>query len=65
MCVHSTHCRKDHGCKYNEDSTCPVALGRIKQEYECEYCAEDRMLSKQYRSRVDKQEEIVEIPDEE
>lgn len=38
--VHETHCCFEHGCKYgNED--CPVAIGLIKQEYDCEFCGEE------------------------
>ena len=38
MCVHTSHCCKDHGCKYG-DSDCPVETGRLKQEYPCEMCS--------------------------
>lgn len=35
--VHRTHCCFKHGCKYG-DNDCPVVLGIIKQDYECEIC---------------------------
>ena len=34
--VHQTHCCEKHGCKYGDDSNCPVVLGLIKQDYECQ-----------------------------
>jgi len=38
--VHQTHCCKKHGCKKHgckySDEDCPVVLGSIKQDYECE-----------------------------
>lgn len=39
--VHTEHCCIVHGCKYGEDSTCPVTNGRKKQSYTCENCHED------------------------
>lgn len=36
--VHTSHCCKDHGCKYGDDA-CPVVTGRLKQEYPCEDCS--------------------------
>ena len=35
--VHVTHCCKRHGCKYG-DKDCPVANGRLEQQYPCESC---------------------------
>lgn len=35
--VHITHCCIKHGCKYN-DPGCPIVLGLVKQEYQCEDC---------------------------
>lgn len=34
--VHETHCCSKHGCKYGQDNDCPVALGLIKQKYDCQ-----------------------------
>lgn len=36
-CVHTEHCCRVHGCKYN-DELCPVWLGRKVQSYPCEAC---------------------------
>jgi hypothetical protein len=38
--VHITHCCSKHGCKYG-NSKCPVATGKVEQEYPCEYCRDD------------------------
>jgi len=35
--VHTEHCCKDHGCKYN-DNDCPIVNGVQKQSYPCEEC---------------------------
>lgn len=35
--VHTEHCCKKHGCKYN-DRTCPVETGAKLQSYPCEDC---------------------------
>ena len=40
-CVHTEHCCKKHGCKYN-DYNCPVAFGDKPQSFPCEWCLEDR-----------------------
>ena len=40
MSVHGSHCCRWHGCKYG-DENCPVANGKEKQLYLCEYCYED------------------------
>lgn len=37
--VHVAHCCILHGCKYGDDD-CPVALGKMKQEFPCESCRE-------------------------
>lgn len=39
--VHTSHCCFEHGCKYG-DPECPVELGIVDQEYECEQCRDDR-----------------------
>lgn len=36
-CVHTEHCCKIHGCKYNKDD-CPVVLGLKPQSCNCETC---------------------------
>ncbi|AEC53096.1 hypothetical protein SCRM01_150c [Synechococcus phage S-CRM01] len=41
--VHATHCCKRCGCKYYDDD-CPVVLGIVEAEYECEDC-ESRLNS--------------------
>lgn len=38
---HVTHCCVDHGCKYGDDKTCPVANGEKRQDYLCPYCSLD------------------------
>lgn len=38
--VHATHCCLRHGCKYG-NADCPVKAGQVKQEYPCEFCADD------------------------
>ena len=35
--VHTRHCCKYHGCKYN-DLDCTVTTGKEPQEYDCETC---------------------------
>jgi len=39
--VHRTHCCSIHGCKYGNNSNCPVYLGIIKQDYPCEECNDE------------------------
>jgi hypothetical protein len=39
--VHKTHCCLSHGCKYG-DENCPVELGHVVQDYECESCSYER-----------------------
>lgn len=39
ICVHATHCCKRCGCKYG-DFHCPVELGTVEPEFECEFCEE-------------------------
>lgn len=41
--VHTSHCCKQHGCKYG-DEDCPVAFGEHKQEYPCETCWMETMI---------------------
>ena len=41
--VHVTHCCKRCGCKYGDDD-CPVELGKVEAEFECEFC-ESRLNS--------------------
>lgn len=36
--VHTEHCCIEHGCKYGENSYCPVVNGFQKQSYPCEQC---------------------------
>lgn len=38
--VHVCHCCNRHGCKYG-DEDCPVALGKLAQDYPCEFCYVD------------------------
>ena len=40
--VHTEHCCQLHGCKYGDQDSCPVASGRKRQSYPCEYCESDR-----------------------
>jgi hypothetical protein len=42
--VHTSHCCKWHGCKYNygdNKKTCSVVDLGMKQEYPCEWCSMD------------------------
>ena len=39
--VHTSHCCFEHGCKYGNPE-CPVELGIVDQEYECEQCRDVR-----------------------
>lgn len=39
--VHASHCCHSHGCKYG-DEDCPVELGYVPQDYECEDCCYER-----------------------
>lgn len=39
--VHTSHCCIVHGCKY-QDSDCTVTTGTEPQQYDCEYCTDDR-----------------------
>lgn len=55
--VHISHCCKWHGCKYG-DPDCPVKLGKVKQAYLCDYCAEDLEEEKFF---VEKLAEIAEM----
>jgi disulfide oxidoreductase YuzD len=38
--VHTRHCCKHHGCKY-DDPDCSVFYGPKEAEYECEICIEE------------------------
>lgn len=38
--VHIRHCCAVHGCKYGNEE-CPVESGEVKQDYACEYCADE------------------------
>lgn len=38
--VHTSHCCKDHGCKY-ADPQCTVTTGRAAQEHPCEQCDDE------------------------
>ena len=58
--IHATHCCKWHGCKYdNED--CPVANGKIKQEFLCEWCYEDLENEDYHREVLKNIEEMKEF----
>lgn len=50
--VHTSHCCKWHGCKYN-DNSCPVENGSYSQEYPCEVC---RFEWGEYKTRETKKE---------
>jgi hypothetical protein len=39
--VHTSHCCPKCGCKYC-DPDCPVELGLLEAEYDCEDCEADR-----------------------
>ena len=56
--VHATHCCKWHGCKYGEDEICPVVLGKVEQEYPCEYCHDDIEDLEYHREALKRAEEI-------
>ena len=58
MSVHGSHCCRWHGCKYG-DENCPVANGKEKQLYLCEYCYED-LEHEEYHQQALKN--IAEIP---
>ena len=55
--VHAAHCCKWHGCKYG-DKDCPVVLGKVEQEYPCEWCSEELEDEKYHREALDRIEEI-------
>ena len=44
--VHTRHCCKHHGCKY-DDAHCSVASGDKEAEYECESCVWDKDYAKE------------------
>ena len=58
--VHVEHCCKWHGCKYG-DENCPVANGKIKQKYLCEWCCEDMDNEDYYREILKDIEEMKEF----
>lgn len=43
--VHTIHCCVLHGCKYGEDETCTVTTQLAPQEYPCESCGMDGIIS--------------------
>lgn len=47
--VHTSHCCNLHGCKYRDDS-CPVAEGKVGQEYPCPYCVTQEELDNAMRT---------------
>ena len=55
--VHTAHCCRWHGCKYG-DVDCPVVLGKVEQEYPCEWCSEELKDEKYYREKLTQIEEI-------
>jgi hypothetical protein len=48
--IHTRHCCKRHGCKYDDDIHCSVFYGDKEAEYECEICQEDPGTAKDYLS---------------
>lgn len=56
--THVAHCCITHGCKYG-DSWCPVANGRLKQEFPCEDCQWEEDESSHWTAPKDK--EIAEL----
>lgn len=44
--VHTRHCCKHHGCKY-DDPHCSVAYGDKEAEFGCEDCAQDKDHAKE------------------
>lgn len=43
--VHTSHCCYLHGCKYGEDSICPVVNNAVEQKYICETCYSEDIKS--------------------
>lgn len=43
--VHTEHCCKEHGCKY-DDEDCPVVQGKKEQSFPCESCDDDARAKK-------------------
>ena len=39
--THTSHCCKQHGCKYGDGDGCPVENGRLEQEDPCEQCSDE------------------------
>lgn len=55
--VHAAHCCKWHGCKYG-DPDCPVASGKIIQEYLCYDCYKQLEKEDYYKWSLKTIEEI-------
>lgn len=45
--THETHCCAKHGCKYGDQSGCPVEVGAVLQQYSCEMCHSTSYLESQ------------------
>lgn len=45
--VHTRHCCKYHGCKY-DDPHCSVFYGPKEAEYDCEVCSDEPERAKEY-----------------
>ena len=50
--VHRTHCCVFHGCKYGEDSTCPVVQQEVMQNYLCDECGNQGVQSIEHLKRL-------------
>lgn len=57
--VHATHCCKVCGCKYF-DPNCPVELGTVEAEYDCEDC-ESRLNSLVYDLNNTSKEDLEKV----
>lgn len=55
--VHAAHCCRWHGCKYG-DPDCPVVIGEVEQEYQCEDCWHILREEDYYRRMVQDIDEI-------
>lgn len=58
--VHQAHCCVQHGCKYG-DKDCPVVKKEIKQDYLCEFCKEDGIISTNELLQAGLLEQAIEI----
>jgi hypothetical protein len=56
--VHTEHCCKRHGCKYN-DRKCSVETGKKVQSYPCEYCGIEGEANKTNLAEL--KEKVIEI----